>query len=69
MVCRGVDIATSSGIPSANTDIAFALERALKESPLFDPATSLAGDNVADPTTGTFAFGVKLKLKRPLKVQ
>lgn len=69
LVCRGVDLANSSGIPSANTDIAFALEHALKESPFFDPATSLAGDNVADPTTGTFSFGIKLKLKRPLKVQ
>lgn len=69
MLCRGVDLTSSSGIPSANTDIAFALERALKASPLFDPATSLAGETVPDPATGTFSFGIKLKLKRPLKTQ
>jgi len=68
IVCRGVDLSATSA--SANTDIAFALEHALKESPFFDPAeTQLAGDNAQDQTTGTFSFGVKLKLKRPLKLQ
>jgi hypothetical protein len=72
LLCRGVDIATTSGVPSANTDIAFALELALKASPVFDSTnTSLAGDNgiAVDPATGTFTFGIKLKMKRPLKVQ
>ena len=50
-------------------DIAFAVQRALKESPFFDPAdTTLSGENVAEPTTGTFRFGVKVKLKKPFKL-
>lgn len=69
ILCRGVDLSNASGVPSANQDIAFAVEAALKASPLFDPAeTGLAGDNNPDPTTGTFTFGVKLKLKHPLKL-
>ena len=70
MVCRGVDLSSTS--PSANTDIEFALQAALLASPMFDPNptnTGLMGDNTLDPTTGTFVFGVKLKLKRPIKVQ
>ena len=70
MVCRGVDLTSTS--PSANTDIEFALQAALQASPMFDPNptnTGLMGDNTVDPTTGTFVFGVKLKLKRPIKVQ
>jgi hypothetical protein len=68
MICRGVDLATASGVPAANSDIAFTLERALQNSPLFDKdGTQLAGDNNADPN-GTFTFGVKLKLKHPLKL-
>lgn len=68
IVCRGVDVANISGVPSANQDIAYALERALKDSPLFDKdETQLAGDNNLDPN-GTFTFGVKLKLKRPLNL-
>ncbi len=68
IVCRGVDLSTASGDPSANQVIAFALDQALKGSPLFDPAeTGLAGDINSDPATGTFTFGVKLKLKRPMK--
>ena len=70
MVCRGVDLSGTS--PSANTDIEFALQAALLASPMFDPNptnTGLVGDNTLDPTTGTFVFGVKLKLKQPIKVQ
>jgi len=68
IVCRGVDVANVSGVPSANQDIAYALERALKDSPLFDKdETQLAGDNNLDPN-GTFTFGVKIKLKRPLNL-
>jgi type IV pilus assembly protein PilM len=71
LICRGVDLTSSSGVPSANTDIAFATEKALKASSLFDSTnTSLTADPIApDAATGTFSFGVKLKLKRPLKVQ
>jgi len=69
ILCRGVDLSASSGVPSANQDIAYAVEQALKTSPFFDPVeTGLAGDNNPDPTTGTFTFGVKLKLKHPIKL-
>src|ERR1700722_532476 len=70
MVCRGVDLTSTS--PSANTEIEFALQDALIKSELFDPNptnTGLAGDTTLDPNTGTFVFGVKLKLKRPIRVQ
>jgi type IV pilus assembly protein PilM len=71
MVCRGVDLTSIS--PSANTEIEFALQDELVKSPLFDSNptnTGLAGgDTSTDPTTGTFSFGVKVKLKRPIKVQ
>jgi len=69
IVCRGVDVSATSGDPSSNIKIAYALEQALKGSPLFDSSeTQLAGDNNSDPATGTFTFGVNLKLKRPLKL-
>ncbi len=70
LVCRGVDITSASA--SADTDIEFALQDALLASPYFDSNptnTGLAGDHTLDPNTGTFVFGVKLKLRRPIKVQ
>jgi type IV pilus assembly protein PilM len=70
MVCRGVDITAASGKPSADTDLMFDLEQALKASSFLDSTnTALVGDNVPDPNTGTFTFGVTLKLKHPLKMQ
>ena len=72
VVCRGVSLsqALSSGnAASANTEIAFALESALKESPLFDAKeTQLTQKVTEDEATGTFTFGLTLKLKRPLKL-
>ncbi len=69
ITCRGVDLSASSGVPSANQNIAYAVETALKASPLFDDKeTQLVGDNTPDPTTGTFTFGVTVKLKRPMKL-
>ncbi|MDB6125903.1 MAG: Type pilus assembly protein PilM [Pedosphaera sp.] len=68
IVCRAVNV-TSSGIASANTDMAYAVERALKESPMFDNAeTQVSREINVDEATGTFTFGVNLKLKRPLKL-
>ena len=64
---RGVNLSSTS--PSANTDIAYATESALKASPFFDPAqTVLDGTIEADETSGTSSFGVKFKLKKPLKL-
>jgi len=60
---------TVSGVPSANQDHRLLpWSAALKDSPLFDKdETQLAGDNNLDPN-GTFTFGVKIKLKRPLNL-
>ncbi|TAL01023.1 MAG: type IV pilus assembly protein PilM [Verrucomicrobia bacterium] len=69
VTCRGVNLSAVS--PSANTDIAFALESQLKDkdNPLFEPAgTGLTGSLNTDETTGTFVFNMTLKLKRPLKL-
>ena len=72
IVCRGVSLtqALSSGnAASANTEIAFAFESALRESPLFEAKeTQLTQKVTEDETTGTFTFGLTLKLKRPLKL-
>ena len=65
---RGVNLANAT-VPSANSDIAYAVENALKNSPLFDKdETQLAGTIDPGDATGTFTFGVNLKLKRPLKL-
>jgi hypothetical protein len=69
IVCRGVDVAEASGNPSANRDLQGALIEALQQSPLFDKdpnQTRLAGDYNPDPLSGTFTFGIQIKLKRPL---
>jgi type IV pilus assembly protein PilM len=72
IACRGVSLTqvlASGNAASANTEIAFALESALKESPLFDAAeTQLTVKVAEEEATGTFTFGLTLKLKRPLKL-
>ncbi|EEF61496.1 type IV pilus assembly protein PilM [Pedosphaera parvula] len=69
ILCRAVDVTSSSSVASANTDIAYAVERALKESPLFDKdETHLSGTINPTDANGTFTFGVDVKLKRPLKL-
>jgi type IV pilus assembly protein PilM len=66
VTCRAVNLSAYS-VPSANTDIAYDTERALKADPLFDKdASQLAGATLEDPN-GTFTFGIHLKLKQPLK--
>ena len=66
LLCRGVNLTASE--PSANTRVAFALQEALQASPLFDKEeTQLSGEINQDEATGTFTFGMNLKLKRPLK--
>jgi type IV pilus assembly protein PilM len=65
---RAVNLASPT-LPSANTDIAFATEGALKASPLFDKdETQLSGTIDAVDASGTFTFEVNLKLKRPMKL-
>jgi len=72
IVCRGVSLTQapiSGNAASANTEMAFALETALRESPLFEAKdTQLTQKVTEDETTGTFTFGLTLKLKRPLKL-
>ena len=54
--------------PSANIDIAYALENELKASPLVDAqGTQLSPEIRMDDASGTFTFGVTLVLKQPLK--
>ena len=72
LVCRGVSLTqalASGNAASANTEIAFALESALRESVLFEAKeTQLTQKVTEDEATGTFTFGLTLKLKRPLKL-
>ena len=68
MKCRGLNLKKYS--PTANNDLAYAVEKELQESPLFDrKETKLSGDiESVDETAVTFSFGVTLKLKRPMKL-
>jgi len=67
LVCRAVNL---SGVdPSANNDIAYAVENELRASALFDPKTTqLSGQITTDEANGTFTFGVTITLKTPLKL-
>jgi hypothetical protein len=66
--CRGLNLKKFS--PTANNDLAYAVEKELQESPLFDrKETKLSGDiESVDETAVTFSFGVTLKLKHPMKL-
>jgi type IV pilus assembly protein PilM len=67
LVCRAVSL--SSVDPSANSDIAYALQNELQASPYFDPkATQLSGEIKADDASGTFTFGISVALKNPLNL-
>ena len=66
--CRGLNLKKFS--PTANNDLAYAVEKELQESPLFDrKETKLSGDiESVDETAITFSFGVTLKFKHPMKL-
>jgi len=67
VICRAVNL--TSVDPSANSEIAYAVESELKAVPLFDPkATQLTGNITPDDSNGTFTFGVTLTLQNPLKL-
>ena len=72
MTCRGVNLNNFS--PTANTELAFTLERELKASTNYfvsgtNETTQLTGKMVDDVNaTNTFTFEVTLKLKRPIKL-
>jgi type IV pilus assembly protein PilM len=67
LLCRAVNL--SAVDPSANSEIAYAVESELKACPLFDPKTTqLTGQITPDDSNGTFTFGITLMLQNPLKL-
>jgi type IV pilus assembly protein PilM len=67
LVCRAVNL--TSVDPSANSEIAYAVENELKECPIFDPKTTqLTGQITPDDASGTFTFGITVTLLNPLKL-
>ena len=68
LFCRGVDLTRVSA--AANTELAFAVLKELQACPWFDAEGTKFDDRplLVDEQTGTFTFGITLKLKRPLKL-
>jgi hypothetical protein len=65
LVCRAVNL--SNVDPSANSEIAYAVENELKNSPFFDPKTTqLTGQITPDEANGTFTFGITVALQKQL---
>ena len=64
-VCRAVSLTSID--PSANRDIAYAVQEEIKASPLVNPAqTTLDGNIVPDDSNGTFTFTLKVAPLNPL---
>lgn len=54
---------------ASNSDLAYELERRMKESLMFDgDGTQLSGNITQDDAATTFKFPLKVKLKRPIKL-
>jgi type IV pilus assembly protein PilM len=67
LLCRAVDLSNID--PSANSEVAYAVEKQLQACPIFDPKTTqLTGQITPDPTTGTFTFGITVTLTNTLKL-
>jgi hypothetical protein len=67
LICRAVNLSNID--PSANSEIAYAVENELKASPFFDPkATQLTGQITPDEVNGTFTFGITVTLLNPLNL-
>ena len=67
LLCRAVDLTSVSA--AANTELAFAVHKELQNCPLLDAEGTQLEPNInVDATTGTFSFGITLKLKRPIKI-
>ena len=65
MVFRAVNLTSLD--PSANSEIAYAVENEIKNSPMVDPkATQLTGQIVPDDANGTFTFTVNVAPLNPL---
>ncbi len=66
LLCRAVDL--SSIDPSANSQVAYAVENQLKACPIFDSKTTqLTGQITLDNANGTFTFGLTVTLTNSLK--
>jgi type IV pilus assembly protein PilM len=66
LVCRAVNLSELD--PSANSEMAYAVENELKNSGLVDPKqTQLTGQITTDDTTGTFTFMVNVVPVSPVK--
>jgi type IV pilus assembly protein PilM len=67
LICRAVNL--SNVDPSANSEIAYAVENELKAIPFFKPeATQLTGQITPDEANGTFTFGITVTLQNPLNL-
>ncbi len=67
LLCRAVDL--SSIDPSANSQVAYAVENQLKACPIFDSKTTqLTGQITLDNANGTFTFGLTVTLTNSLKL-
>ena len=65
LLCRAVNLTSLD--PSANSEIAYAVENEIKTSPLVDPkATQLTGQITPDDANGTFTFTVSVTPLNPL---
>ena len=65
LIYRAVNL--SAVDPSANSEIAYAVENELKTCTVFDPkATQLTGQITPDEVNGTFTFGITVMLQNPL---
>ena len=65
LTCRAVSL---NGVdPSANNEIAYAVESEFQACKYFDPKTTVLAGSVTpeDPNTGTFTFGVTVTLSPP----
>jgi type IV pilus assembly protein PilM len=67
LICRAVDLSNID--PSANSEVAYAVETQLKACPIFDPKTTqLTGQITPDSASGTFTFGIMVTLTNSLKL-
>jgi hypothetical protein len=66
LVCKGINRAAS--FPRANSDLAYAVQHYLTNSPSFTNPVTM-GDIVIDQDTNTFTFQVTVNLRNPFKLK
>ncbi len=67
LLCRAVGL--TSADPAADKGVAYALQDALKASPMFDKdKVELSPEITPEDSSGTFTFSLTVALKRPLKL-